>query len=107
MSKYVTDYRLPVNSKDCKGQFQPPNSKSELQKLLDSAVNGVIWVRSRANKLKYSFQGVENMQELIDALLYTVQEDYKSGIPTYNAKCGYSVYSHAMYGKVKRRLYGV
>lgn len=107
MKKRVIEFGMKIKPEQCKGQFQPPNSRADLEKLLYNSENGVIWVHSRKNKLRYSFQGVENMQELIDALLYTVQEDYKSGIPTYNAKCGYSVYSHAMYGKVKRRLYGV
>lgn len=107
MNKFVSEYKLPVKRVDCKGQFQPPNSKADLVNLLNNASDGVIRVRSRCNKLVYTFQGVECLQELVDALLYAVQEDYKSGIPTYNAACGYPVYSHWMYGKVKRRLYGM
>ncbi len=107
MNKYVSEFRQPVKPAECKGQFQPPNSREDLEMLFYNAVDDVIWITSHKNKLKYSFQGVRTMQELTDALLYTVQEDFNSGIPTYNAKCGYPVYSHGMYGKVKRRLYGV
>lgn len=107
MKRLVTEFGVECKSYECKGQFQPPNSRVDLVNLLNNASDGVIRVRSRCNKLVYTFQGVECLQELVDALLYAVQEDYKSGIPTYNAACGYPVYSHWMYGKVKRRLYGM
>ena len=107
MNRYVRDYRLPVKASELKGQFQPPKSREELERLFYNAVNDVIYVPSSRNKLKYSFQGVRTMKEFTDALLFAVQDDFKSGTATYNAKCGYPVYSHGMYERVKRKLYGV
>ena len=90
-----------------RGQFQPPNTRRELQALLDSARNGVICVPSKCNKLVYMFKGVESLQELVDAFTYIVQEDFKSGVYTNAAQNCYFVYTHAEYERVRKKLYGV
>ena len=92
-----------------RGQFQPPFTRTELQALLDNAVNGVIFVPSKVNKFRYMVKGVEGLQELVDVLTYIIQEDFKSGRFTNAAKNGYFCYTSSPenYAKVRKKLYGL
>ena len=92
-----------------RGQFQPLYTRKYLLSLLDSSVNGVIFVPSRCNDIKYMLKGVESLQELVDVLTYIIEEDFKSGRFTNAAKNGYFCYtsSPANYAKVRKKLYGL
>lgn len=90
-----------------RGSFKPPCTRRELQALLYGGKNGEIRVPSKGSKVVYLFKGIETLDELIDALTYVLQEDFKSGVPTYNAMKGYCVYTHSQYERVRKKLYGV